>query len=282
MAYSYTGYGPIDPDSSYKTNSGLSYNENIKNIAYNAWKGKLEGFDSAYSVSGGCTWWASGRSVMSGGPSYPNKNAANWFDTYGGEGGIPAKDVSASDIEPGDVLCFDDGGFGHVAFVESVSSSSIHVSESADGTNNYNIVMMSSQSISSLISNKHHWFWSDEKFEGVLKGSGVAPGPDPPEPGPDPPDPPGPDPGGRWEYDHTEYVTIDRTLCNDQQNPDVPSAEEASGIYPTGEDIQDVRWDSIYYYTDERQIHYNHKSIGYWEEDWQEISNKEFVMNWSD
>lgn len=61
-----------------------------------------------------------------------------------------------SDIEEGDVLCFDNGGFGHVAFVESKSGSTIRVSESAAGSNNYNVLLMSSQSASTLISNKSH------------------------------------------------------------------------------------------------------------------------------
>lgn len=55
MGYSYTGYGDVIRGQSYATNSGLSYNQNVANVAQAASSGTLDGFDSAYNVAGGCT-----------------------------------------------------------------------------------------------------------------------------------------------------------------------------------------------------------------------------------
>ncbi len=97
-------------------------------------------------------------------------------------------------------------------------------------------------------------------------------------PGSPGPDPPGPEPGG-WVYDHTEYITIGRTLCDDQQSPSVP---DASRYVDVSDEIRNPRWDSISRITEERQIEYQPKSSGTWPEWGNIIGTDDFITWWPD
>ena len=79
-----------------------------------------------------CTWWVWGRvheetGIDMGGLG----DAMNWYDRAG------TKDLGTSpsiyDANPGDILCWDkraDGTVGHVQYVESVSATHVHITES--------------------------------------------------------------------------------------------------------------------------------------------------------
>ena len=261
MPYLYYGYGAYD--SSYRTNTGLPYNTNIESIAVSARNGTLSGFNSGYSWTGGCTWWASGRSAMTGGRNWAGGgNASQWFGTFGGTYGISASQATASSIEAGDVLCFG-SGYGHVAFVEEVGGDTLYISEAASGTNNYNVLCMSRQSLSSLLSNKSHWFWG-EPWQGVLKGSGSGPSPVPPQPDPGP--------GDNWHWEDTTWTETsieivrhyvpytdiyecgNNSVFGDQSGTqDVPQAP-----YKISNSLSRInqRWEPFNMYTDERTLTY--------------------------
>ena len=242
----YTLYGFGHYHDGWKTNTGLPENDEISAIGLAAYNGTLPNFNSAYGAGGGCTWWASGRSVMVGGKSWSGGgNAANWFGTFGG---VSSGEASASDFEAGDLLDFSDGA-GHVLFIEDISGDTMYVSESAAGSNNKWVLLMSPQSISRLISTKRHWFWG-EPWLGILKNN-VSGG------------------GGHWET-KTYNVNISETDSGiNQKSPQRPSAPKGS-------------WSQFNEYTYERNYHYDTNGSGEWREDWNQVATSWLPSSQSD
>lgn len=80
---------------------------------------------------GNCTWWCCGRLQEAEGISLPGGlgNASQWYSNYSG-----SKTTDCTNINPGDIIVLTDGDFGHVMFVEQVTSSTVYVSQSAAST----------------------------------------------------------------------------------------------------------------------------------------------------
>lgn len=276
MAYYYNGYGTFGTSSG--TNTGLKLNSNITNIATSAFNGNLKGFDSAYprgagtraDPGGGCTWWASGRAAMAYGNNWSGaSHAASWFSMLGG-----VRVSSWSEISEGDILCFDNGGYGHVAFVEAIGPSDIYVSEGASGDNNWNVIMMSHHD-HGWFNSGHHWFWSKEKFQGVLKGDGSGGGVTP-----SPVEPDAPTPSGYTKFKLTvqkiDWVTVfhdytsiyecgnNPTFGHDSGNQDEPKAPTHIS---SSSSRRDQRWEPFNMYTYERKLTYKSDKSENWS-DW--------------
>ena len=85
------------------------------------------------SHNGNCTWWCCGRLRQTIGTSIPGLgDGANWASNYAAGGGTVASD--ATNINPGDIICLTDGGYGHVMFVETIDGNNITISQSAYST----------------------------------------------------------------------------------------------------------------------------------------------------
>lgn len=276
MAYYYNGYGTFGTSSG--TNTGLSLNSNITNIATSAFNGNLKGFNSAYprgagtraDPGGGCTWWASGRAAMAYGNNWSGaSHAGTWFSMLGG-----VRVSSWSEISDGDILCFGNSGYGHVAFVEAIGPSDIYVSEGASGNNNWNVIMMSHHD-HGWFNSGHHWFWSDEIFQGVLKGSGSGGGVTP-----SPVEPDAPTPSGYTKFKLTvqkiDWVTVfhdytsiyecgnNPTFGHDSGNQDEPKAPTHIS---SSSSRRDQRWEPFNMYTYERKLTYKSDKSENWS-DW--------------
>ena len=248
------------------------------NSAVDSLRSKYTSYASSYAVSGGCTWWVSARSQHVGGYSFGGLgNACNWYDNYTG---TKQPSSSYNSISAGDVLCFDDGGYGHVAFVESRSGNSILISEAANSNNHPSWLCVWWVDLSSLAAG-HHWWWSSESFEGILKN--ITSGG-----GDDPDDPPEPQPGGHWEWveetivttthwqaNYTEAWNNGRSI-NGQHNlysgndgtqalPMAPMPSESTSRYNNV-------WEPINCFTEERTMTYDSTGHPVWS-DWKLVSS---------
>lgn len=82
------------------------------------------------TYNGNCTWWCWGRLHETMGTYLPNYgDAYNWYSRYAADGG--SVDPNANNIQPGDIIVMEDGGPGHVAFVEQVVGNTVYISQSA-------------------------------------------------------------------------------------------------------------------------------------------------------
>ena len=90
-------------------------------------------FNSPYPANtylGNCTWWCWGRLYETMGVALDGYgNGSNWYAAHRAAGGSTA--TTASDINPGDIICFSDNNVGHVMFVETVNDQTITISQSA-------------------------------------------------------------------------------------------------------------------------------------------------------
>ena len=265
------------------------------------WSGNSQGRDPQ-SCMPNCTCYARGRCLEIGSTEYINWKQYNYYD--------PAQ------IKPGDVI----GDYQHVGFVERVdnqgtanavvyTSNSWYTNETGRAGNTQRTAGTGAYPISSLtLDGVSSWAQSHDAAYGApagqwasaanrifryssnwgeASGHGSSAVPDrfwsnPNNPQPEPPGPePDPGGGGYWIFDHTDSMSVGKTLVEDQTNPYIPPA---SNYISVSEEIRNPRWASIQCYTDERQIHYNQKSVGYWADDWVEIYSSDYDFNttWGD
>ena len=79
------------------------------------------------TYNGNCTWWCWGRAYEALGISLPTLgDGGNWYNNYSG-----TKSTNVNNLRAGDIICLSDGGYGHVMFVESISGSTVTISQSA-------------------------------------------------------------------------------------------------------------------------------------------------------
>ncbi len=139
-------------------------------------------------------------------------------------------------------MVFDDGGYGHVVFVEAVKGDQMLVSEAANSKNHPGWLRCQWESISALNNNKCHWLWSDEKFKGVFNsgasGGDVTIG----------------DNGG--EFMESVEVYVERQDVSDQKNPSIPD--------PSSLGYEDGEWVSQTSYTMERTTEYDESGDASW------------------
>ena len=257
--------GQTTPHYSTPSSSTVTDNSAVANI-----RTTYTSYSSSYSVSGGCTWWASARSIKVGGYTFSGLgNASNWYDNYRSTKYPPS---SYNSIAAGDILCFDDGGLGHVAFVESRNGNSLLVSEAANTSNHPSWLCIWWVDISSLAAG-HHWWWSSESFEGFLRN--VTSGG-----GDDPDNPPDPQPGGHWEwveetivitthyqYDYASKWGGDKSINGlhnlyggDDGTQDLPLAPSPS---PSTSRYNQM-WEPINCFTEERTLTYDSTGHPVW------------------
>lgn len=265
--------GQTTPHYSSPSSSDVTDSSSVRNVRTN-----YESYSSSYGISGGCTWWCSARSQKVGGYSFSGLgNAANWYNNYTGTK-YPKNYYNS--IAAGDILCFDDGGLGHVAFVEARSGDSILISEAANSSNHPAWLCVWWVSISSSLANGYHWWWSSESFEGFLRnatsGGGTV----------DPDNPPEPLPG---EQGHWELVTYEKVVTTHYQynytshwnnGRSINGAGDA-GLYQGDDGTQDLPmapspsqspnrynqiWEPINCFTEERTMTYDGTGHPVWSE----------------
>ena len=143
------------------------------------------------TYNGNCTWWCCGRLRQTIGTSLPYLgNGANWAtnyqNIYGGN-----VESTATDINPGDIICLTDGGLGHVMFVETVNDNVVTISQSAWSARsvwNGMACLVTSYNKSDIYAGASINIYKDldsaysETVVGILK-TGI-PGPTPPTPTP--------------------------------------------------------------------------------------------------
>ena len=236
--------------------------------------------NSSTPQNGNCTWWCCGRLQQTIGTSLPYLGngaewATNYINRYSG-----TVEYNADNINPGDIICLDDGSYGHVMFVETVNDQTITISQSAWSTRavwNGMACLVTTYQKSEIYAgasiNMYRGLDSTAAYEtvvGILK-TGV--------PGPTPPTPPTPtetlsidiDPSGYTVTmaGNENYVdfTFDITISGIPANETVSGGNTYPGltrVYNTGWSYTNYTVDgTTYRYAYKRQtLRYERESIG--------------------
>ncbi len=224
---------------------------------------------------GECTWWVWGRVDEVQDIQLPGwGDAENWYKRAGdagySRGGI-------GDAQPGDILCWghrdNPDTVGHVQYVESVTSTTVTVSESYHGVSNPPLYVSISKS------NPTYGRGDGFPFQGViLLGGGVSPEP--------PPEPPTPGEEGHYEpvYEEIEVThTTEGTYLTDIYECSENSRAGNSGTqdqprvpkwWGTATSRHNFRWDPLTCYTQERTLTYDSLGNSVWSA-WETVSQED-------